>query len=102
MTDKAMPAAPITQRSTASIGFVIVIITGIVANVGMMFTLKGEVALVNNNVDHVAEDTREIRTQLSAISNESRSEIGSLRTELATIRERMLDLSARTGKLENP
>ncbi len=93
-------AAVITQKSTISLALAIVIIGGIVANVGMVFDLKSDVALVQRDVVHVMDSTREIREQIGAISTESRKGIDSVRVEIVTLREQLFELRSRTIELE--
>lgn len=93
-------AISINQKSTVSLALVVVIIGGIVANVGMVFDLKSDVALVQRDVVHVMDGTREIREHISAISVESRKGLDSVRSEVATMREQLFELRTRTHELE--
>lgn len=101
MTDPKEPPAAITQKSTVSVALMVVIIGGIVANVSMAFSTQNKVALVQRDLEHVVDDTREIRSQITAIVTESRTEIRGLRSELSAIHTELVALTARTTKLED-
>tara|TARA_R110002167_G_scaffold79897_11_gene220002 strand:+ start:376 stop:654 length:279 start_codon:yes stop_codon:yes gene_type:complete len=85
----------ITQKSGISIALVIVIIGGIVANVSMMFTLRGDIALVSKDVENVSEDTGEIRAAVEKLTDETRLELSSLRGEVVELRGRVRELESR-------
>lgn len=85
----------ITQKSGISIALAFVIIGGIVANVSMMFTLRGDIALVKKDVENVSEDTGEIRAAVDKLTDETRRDITSLRTEVVELRSRVRELEGR-------
>jgi len=98
--DTAMRPMTLTQRTSISITLVIAIIGGIVANVSMMFALRNDVALVQKDVTHVVDDTKEIRSGMAKLAEETRSDSTALRVELSTMRGELTELRARVRDLE--
>lgn len=84
----------ITQKSGISIALAAVILGGIIANVSMMFTLRSDIALVQKDVENVSEDTGEIRAAVDRLTDETRRDISTIRSEVHELRGRI-------HKLEN-
>ncbi len=84
----------LTQKSTVSIALGIVIVAGITANLSMMYSLRGSVALIRNDFGYVVNDLAEIKGQLSSLAEESQQEARSVREELFILKTRVTSLES--------
>lgn len=100
MTNPKEEPATITQGSKISLALVIVIVSGIIGNVGMMFDLKGDVALVQRDVVHVMSTTEDIKEDIAEITAEYRKGLESVRLEVSTLKEQIFSLRSRIAELE--
>ena len=95
MTNK--PAADVNQQiigknTGVSIAFVIVLISGVVANLMMFSSLKREVSVFGTHLENQTDDVREIKTSVKDLAHSTRSEIASLRervTKIEAVLEKM-------------
>jgi len=95
------PAMNLTQKTSVSIALVIVIISGIVANVSMMFSLRGDVALVQKDVSHVVLDVAQIRTNMGALASDTRRDTSALQVQVATLQAQVNELATRLREIEH-
>ncbi len=71
----------ITQKSGVSIAVVTVLLSGVIANVTMMMSMKSDVALIQRDMEHIVRDL-----------DETRSEMIEIRNQIAALSSRVYDL----------
>lgn len=102
-TDSAEERAPmtLTQKTGVSLALVLTIIAGIVANVSMMFSLRGDVALVQRDVSHIVGDVSQVRTSMGALANDTRRDTSALQVQVATLQAQLNELATRVREIEH-
>ncbi len=75
------PSDMITQKSGVSIAVVTVLLSGVIANVTMMMSMKSDVALIQRDMEHIVRDL-----------DETRSEMIEIRNQIAALSSRVYDL----------
>ena len=96
MSDKA-----ITQKSTVSLALAGVIITGIVANVSMVFQLHEAISLVQHDLTYTNQHISEIKTSLSHLTDETRTDIRETRSSVSTLNDKLAAALNRISELEH-
>lgn len=90
----------ITQKTSVSVALVIVIITGIIANVGMMYSLRETVTLVQHDVTYTNKSLSELKTSLSRLTDDTRSDIREVRETMVSLSDRLNSALSRISELE--
>ena len=88
----------IGRNTGVSIALVIVIITGIVANLGMMFSLSESVSGFGITLEHQSGDVKAIKVSVDELTKSTRTELNELRKENMLLRERVTKLEAAINK----
>ncbi len=86
------PSDMITQKSGISIAVVTVLISGVIANVTMTMSMKGDVALLQRDIEYVVRDVQKLTDSVDNLTDETRTDILEIHDQIMALSSRVHDL----------
>lgn len=90
------PPRTITSNTGISIALVVTIVTGIVANLWSMASLRERLSTFEVKLEGVVEGMREVKTRVDAAHTTTRVDVHNLSLDLQALRDRVTKLEAHT------
>lgn len=82
----------ITPKTGVSVALVVVMLSGMTANLGMFFSLRSSVALGRSDTAHLISEVRDVKESVKLLGSQTSAEVSSVRSELATLRDHVTEL----------